>query len=72
MYHQQKHYIRRASAIVVLYGGLCEVRACNWEYMDLVRVHGSYCRDCRYSALSHRYKVGKTRVTGCLEHGYQL
>ncbi len=42
----------------LLFHGLCDIRARNWEYIDLVRVHGWEVTV---------WLPWKTRVTGCLE-----
>ena len=45
-----------------------KVTSCNWEYIDLVRIHGY--RVAGLTAVPghfHEKKVVKSRVTGCLE-----
>ena len=69
VYRMQKHCIHRGChCCFIWFRGLCDVRARNWEYIDLVRVHGWEVTGLTAVPVHfHGYKVGKTRVTGCLE-----
>jgi len=68
-YRLQKHCIRRGCHV----RGLCDVRTRNWEYIGLVRVHGWEVTGLTAVPVHFQeYKVGKTRVTGCLERGIKF